>query len=289
MRRPLLAVLAVVPVVVLGGCNGRRDRMVETTIRWTGPIGDAAQLALRTRNGAVTIDTIAGDSVELVLDVRRPSRRPLPTLDVLQDGAGGLLACVKVDTDDRCVADAYDRERSTERVSVAITVRLPAGRRVDVASTNGDITLVGRTTGAVLDTRNGTIRAQDVAGALRARTSNGALRVQRIVGPVELTTSNGSIRFIADTVAGDVSMTTSNGGITAWLPPTTAARLAMTTSNGSVALELPGEITTKSRTVLEGVLGAGTHAITMASSNASLAVKPRSAARPFAMRGGDDD
>jgi DUF4097 and DUF4098 domain-containing protein YvlB len=267
----------VAPFVVLAACN-RNVVTTTDTIEWTGPIAEGAQVAIRSRNGSVTVDSIAGDSAVITLTVRRPRGVALPRLEVLRDTADGIVGCVLFGEDGTCSLGDYDADRSMRGVSVTAVVRIPRGRRLDVATSNARIVVNAPTTGAVLRTSNASIRAIGVAGPLTASSSNGSLRAERVAGPMTLTTSNASIRVIADTLGGPIEASSSNGSITAWLPPTASARLAMSTSNGSVTLDLPGNVTGRTRSTLDAVLGAGTHAVTMRSSNGSLSVKPRSEA-----------
>jgi len=94
-----------------------------------------------------------------------------------------------------------------------------------------------------LNTTNGGIRAEDVAGPLHADTSNGSIRVARIRDAAEVRTTNGGIT--ATQLDGDLTARTSNGNIR--LDSVGRGRVNVRTTNGAVTGEnLRGEVIVES-------------------------------------------
>jgi hypothetical protein len=280
MRRAVAVVLASLPLVV-AAC-GRREGTSET-ITWSGPLAPGVEFALRNRNGSVTVEEGTADSATLVLTVRRRSRgTESPRLQVLQSGRG-VIACVLYPGMTDCTADGYGNgadargEDESQGIEVSSVLRLPAGHRLDLRTGNGAVRVNVASTGARVETDNGSLRIHKVTGPLDAITTNGSVRLYDCVGAITVGTDNGSVRLYADTIGGDVNVKTSNGSITAWLRPGVDAALALSSSNGSTTLDLPGNVTAKTRSSLDAILGRGTHKVVLVSSNAAITVKPREA------------
>lgn len=275
MRQAVAIALVGLPIV-LAACG--RERTSET-ITWNGPLAAGAEFALRNRNGSVTVEEGKVDSATLVLTVRRRGRGASPQLTVLQT-ARGVIACVMYPGMTDCTADGYGKDGGSsdgdsQGVEVAAVLRVPAGHRLDLRTGNGAVRVNTPSTGARIETSNGSLRILKVTGPLDATTTNGSVRLYDCVGPIRIATDNGSVRLYADTIAGDVTVKTSNGSITAYLRPAVDAAVALSTSNGSVSLDLPGNVTRRSETSLDAILGRGTHKVVLASSNASIGVRAR--------------
>ena len=270
MRRALACTL---PLALLAACRVGGDGAKET-ITWKGPVGDGARVALRLRDGRVTVEEGTGDSAEGVLTVTRRTGKPSVTLQVVQD-ARGIVACVQYEAEARCDADAYAVSAATGGRSVTAVLRLPRGRSLDIATDNSPITVDAPSAAAVLRTGNGRIRVRDVAGPLVVTTSNASVRATGTRGAVSIETSNGAIRLVPDSVGGDVTLVTSNGSVETELPASASAALRAQTSNGAIEFALPGTIRARESGSLDAVLGAGTHRFTVTTSNGRVAFKAR--------------
>lgn len=274
MRRVAAIALVALPLLLVA-CG--RERTPET-ITWSGPLAPGVEFALRNRSGSVTVEEGTADSATLVLTVRRRGSGASPQLTVLQT-ARGVIACVLGPGMRDCTADGYgsDATGDVQGITVSAVLRLPKGHVLDLRTRNGAVRVDVPTRGARVETTNGSLRLHDVAGPLDARTTNGSVRLYDCVGAIAVATDNASVRLYGDSIGGDVDVRTRNGSITAWLRPGVDAALALSTSNGAAALELPGNVTAKTPTALEAVLGRGTHKVVLATSNASVTVRAREA------------
>jgi hypothetical protein len=111
--------------------------------------------------------------------------------------------------------------------SVEYTVMVPRGATLDP-----------------IDTVNGGVTVEGVAGRLKVASVNGAVDVRKAGGDVELTTVNGRVEGGFDRLAArHISMTTVNGGIALALPKDAGAHLLISTVHGGVRsdFELPAE------------------------------------------------
>jgi DUF4097 and DUF4098 domain-containing protein YvlB len=129
--------------------------------------------------------------------------------------------------------------------SVAVTVQLPAGSRLEVNAASAELRSVGRFGDVVVNSSHGSIDLEDVASA-RLTTVAGDVSVGRLNGPAEIRTSKGDIR-IAEAVRGDVVLRTDVGevevvaaaGVSATLDAgTTTGRINNALKNADGATEL---------------------------------------------------
>lgn len=146
--------------------------------------------------------------------------------------------------------DTLELHGCGRRCSVDYTIEVPAGVDVGGATSNGSITL--EAVGDVdVQTSNGRIDLEDVAGPIVAETSNGRIEGSDLNGDgVRATTSNGAIELELGTPQ-DVEASTSNGSIELTVPPG-SYRVTTDTSNGrtdvGIANDDDGEFTLDLRT-----------------------------------------
>ncbi|QGQ94496.1 hypothetical protein EHS13_06040 [Paenibacillus psychroresistens] len=139
----------------------------------------------------------------------------------------------------------------------------------EIKTSNGTITVLNMQGNVKADTSNGSATFTDVKGSLEIETNNGSLTLNQISGSVKANTSNGSIKG-SSIISGDWECITSNGRITLAIPENADAEIKADTSNGSVGGDMDwqdGEKTHRS-----SKLNAGTHEITLKSSNGSINV-----------------
>jgi DUF4097 and DUF4098 domain-containing protein YvlB len=102
--------------------------------------------------------------------------------------------------------------------SLAVTVQLPAGSRVEVKAASAELRAAGRFGEVAYDGAHGDIALDEVAGA-RLTTMAGDVSVGRLNGPARISTAKGDIRIVEavrgavvlHTQAGDVSVGAASG------------------------------------------------------------------------------
>ena len=216
------------------------------TFRWSGPVASARWVTVRNLNGEIRVERAGGSEVEIV--ARKRWRRGNPDdvrITMVRAGAGNgdVVVCALWSDDGRCGADDYRSGRSNSSgnrndVSVEFTIRVPAGVKLDLRTTNGELAIDGATSEVRAHTVNGAIDARSLGGPVVASTTNGAINVR--MGDsgkedLEYTTTNGSIEIeVPDGLNADVEMRTTNGGIESDFPLTVQGRWNSKRVNGVI-------------------------------------------------------
>ena len=254
--------------VLLAACH--RVKPTPTTFNWKGPVQADGWLRLRNVTGDFEIGVTDGDSAQITFVIERSSAfAPDAQIKVLKT-ADGVLACVLYAADGSCSASEYKGGNAYSNgffkfgrggTTVRGKILLPRGVRLDVESTNGDITVSAATSDVVATTTNGDV---EVRGARRG---------------VQVTTTNGDIEIGLDSIAAAVAAASTNGDVRVIVPSTLSASVKMNTTNGELDLGLPGTIVSKTAKQLVATLGGvGGQPITINTVNGDI--KLRSATQP---------
>ncbi|CAL9546292.1 DUF4097 family beta strand repeat-containing protein [Streptomyces sp. enrichment culture] len=116
--------------------------------------------------------------------------------------------------------------------SVEVTVRLPAGSRVEVTSSRAEFRGVGRFGDVDLESAQGAIKIDETAG-VRVTTSDGDVSIGRLGGSAEISTEQGDIR-VAEAVRGTVVLRTRSGDISVTAAAGVSASLDAGTGHGRI-------------------------------------------------------
>lgn len=151
--------------------------------------------------------------------------------------------------------------RGNIRAQVHLTLRVPAGVRVDdVETVNSSVTITG------------------VQGAVRASTVNGRMIARDLAGDARLSTVNGGVeaQFSALTTGQHVELSSVNGGITIEVPEQAGANLSASVVNGGIDSDLPLEVTGRvSRRNLKGTLNGGGARLEASTVNGGIRIRAR--------------
>ena len=223
-------------------------------------------LAVRNRNGSVTVEGYDGDAVEVDFEIRGPSSESVSAVSVTGSRTDGQFR----------VVTEYDTDR--RRASVALTIRCPDDVPVErVATTNGSVEVVEAAGNPTLVSENGSLTARNVEGTVALTTSNGSITARNVGSVASAKTTGGSIEIDVPAIDEDVTIRTANGNIDAALATDLDAEISATTTNGSVelhGLDLSGVET--SRTSVSGTLGDGTYDLSIRTENGSIDLRPLS-------------
>jgi hypothetical protein len=180
---PLLLVLAAAVTPLVARAQDDDDRSARTernAFTWSGQLPAGGWLYLRNLNGPVRVERASGGQVEVTAD--RTTRRGDPRSVRFEarraaDGRGMVVCALW--HDGSCDESGY-RSRGggwasgrRDEVSVAFTVRVPAGVRLDLSTVNGGLEIRGASSEVVAHTTNGPVRAESSGGPVTARTTNG--------------------------------------------------------------------------------------------------------------------
>jgi DUF4097 and DUF4098 domain-containing protein YvlB len=169
--------------------------------------------------------------------------------------------------------------------AVRVKTRYPKGKGWFMGGTRGKVDYdVSVPAGARvrLQTVNGPVNVEGLAGSLRVESVNGGLQLDDLGGEVHAETVNGGIQATFDRTpsGGHHRFETVNGGIEVSLPDDTGGRLEASTVNGSIDCDLPLDIETKKKRRLEGRLGPGDGSFKLETVNGGIDVLERMSRAP---------
>ncbi|MCZ9354679.1 DUF4097 domain-containing protein [Streptomyces mutabilis] len=116
--------------------------------------------------------------------------------------------------------------------SLEVTVRLPAGSRVEARTAATEFRGVGRLGDVDYEGAHGPVKV-DEAASLRLTTAAGDVSVGRLGGPAEISTAKGDIR-IAEAVSGTLTLRTQSGDVSVGAAAGVSASLDAGTSYGRI-------------------------------------------------------
>lgn len=236
-----MRILFMLPVLLaLAGCEftgedwGHSDRF-KADFHQTYPLKAGNRVSLENTNGGVEITGWDQETVDVT------AVRYAATEDLLQQ--------VKIDvtagTDAVRIRTVRPLDRNRGGWGVKYTIRVPRKTEIDrLESTNGSLRLESLAGPARLRTTNGSVKLNAIDGVVKAETTNGSITADDLRGGIEAESTNGSVRINLASVmdAGAIRLETTNGAI-----ELTAAKLAgnpihCDTTNGSITLRLPTDV-----------------------------------------------
>ncbi|MFI7133622.1 DUF4097 family beta strand repeat-containing protein [Nonomuraea sp. NPDC050153] len=127
--------------------------------------------------------------------------------------------------------------------SIEVTVKLPAGSRVQAKAASAELRTVGRLGEVAFDGAYGQIKI-DEAASVHLTATDGDVEVGRLDGPAQISTSRGDIR-IAEATGGKVVLRTQSGDISIAAAVGVSAALDAGTSHGRITNALKNDGTTE--------------------------------------------
>jgi len=265
-RRRALSAGAAIGAAGLAGCvsvPGASETKTETRT-----YADVSAVSVENTNGDVAVTGEADRrAVSVTITMRtRFGRRQFENVQIVDDTSGGALSLRTQENGSGLPAP----------VSVTYDVRVPRDVSVTGASTsNGSVRVTEVAGDPLLRSTNGSVTARGVDGYVAAATTNGAVSVGDVGGLDGAIASNGSITAAVPALRRDVVVATSNGPITLSLARTLDAAVDAQVSNGTISvrgLSLSNPEVSDRR--VRGTLGAGTHALSVRTSNGRIDLTP---------------
>ena len=137
------------------------------------------------------------------------------------------------------IATSARNQRFGPPGAIEVTVKLPAGSRVEARAASAEFRAVGRLGDVAFDAAYRQIKI-DEAASVRLTAHDGDVEVGRLTGPAEITTARGDIR-IAEAVRGTVVLRTHSGDISVGAAPGVSASLDAGTSHGRISNALKND------------------------------------------------
>jgi DUF4097 and DUF4098 domain-containing protein YvlB len=224
---------AAVAALAASGCSVQLDLDDDTTRRIENdvvPVASLTRLEVDTDNGAVEIVGGGVDEIEI--------------RTVLEESNEGD-AEYSIDTDgDSLVLRGECDGRAWNHCQVGFKVTVPDDVDVDVQTSNGKVMIDGLAGDVDVETDNGAIEGERLAtAAVRARTDNGRIQLVFDESPtvVDATTDNGAIdvRLPDDGAAYDVDAQSDNGNVDVDVrtDPTAERTIVVESDNGAIDVE----------------------------------------------------
>ncbi len=195
----------------------------------------------------------AGDChVRVVHGVARAVRLEARTHDLPAAAAGEALAGLRIDTtvdpsapDALLLSAACPSAAPTHRIQGQWTLVLPEGDSLSIHTTSGTVDVQALDCRLTIDTEDGPVRADVVAGDLSIRTDSGRVRVSGPFGRVAIDSARGPVDVtVPDPVltAAELSVRTDSARVALHAAPEDLAELTFDSERGSVQgnLVLPG-------------------------------------------------
>jgi hypothetical protein len=273
---------------------GRSD----SVFTWRGLLPAGALLTVRNHNGPIEVRPAAGTQVELRAEKRaRYGNVTDVAFDIETGSRGDVTICSTFRDNNPCDDDRRSRNDGDDwhrDVTVAMTVLVPRGAQVRVATGNGAVSVervvgeVNASTGngrvSVLNidgavrvaTGNGDVEVRDAKGAVRVTTGNGRVTVSTAQGPVEARSGNGDIdvRMTALRPSEDMTFSTGSGNVRVTLPTDYNGELDASTGNGSISsdfdLKIEGRMSPRR---VRATIGSGGARLRLATGNGGLELR----------------
>jgi len=224
------------------------EKVDPAAFAWNAPISAPATVYIRNTNGSVEVRPSTDGNVRVSAELRwrgSDSRRDVKFQTT--NGANGVTICA-LWGGGTCGPTNYHSTRSGvsglfgnhTSESVAFTVYVPTGVRVDARTVNGSVGVAA-------------------TAPVVARSVNGTIRVATSVGPVDAETVNGNVDVRMTTLGaeGPVRANTVTGAASAYLPAKFNGVVDISSTIGQVSSDFDGVSGTGEAKHLSGILGAG--------------------------------
>ena len=123
--------------------------------------------------------------------------------------------------------------------ALELTVKLPAGSRIQAKAAAAELRTVGRLGDVVFDGAYRQIKI-DEAASLRLTAADGDVEIGRLTGPAQISTARGDIQ-VAEATRGTVALSTQSGDITIAAAAGISATLDAGTSHGRITNTLKND------------------------------------------------
>lgn len=178
----------------------------------TYQVSTPAKLDLSSFDGNLDVVPTEGNKIEVYYIVRKGGkllkidREELESELILQTESSGNS--LRISVRDRRHNQPFNFELS---FGVSFKVFVPKETSCNLATSDGNISIVRLNSDQQCKTSDGSIEVTDVSGNVTGRTSDGDVRILKVKGGVDVGTSDGTIEL--ESIGGDVQASTSDGNI----------------------------------------------------------------------------
>jgi len=256
-RGPMLAAATLAIAVSSTACGISLIAQEQASNEWTRTytVEEGATLEILNTNGKIAVTATDGSAIEIVAE-----------------------RIVKAPTEEKAkaVLDAFEIRETAAADSVRIESKSPS-MEFGVSRAVNYTVKVPRWANVRLETTNGDVQVNDLAGELRVEATNGRIQATGLENSARVNTTNGAISLDFSKLGEDgVECETVNGQITVALPKDASADVDARVTNGSISTGDVGlSITEESRRRVEGRLGSGGTRVLLQTVNGMIRLKGR--------------
>jgi DUF4097 and DUF4098 domain-containing protein YvlB len=201
-------------------------------------------------NGRIDVEGVDGSTMDVKAEITvragtdEAARDLLKQVEIREENTNGR---VRLET-------RYPKGLGRSNVNVKYTLRVP------------------RTAGVIVETINGSIVVNQMAGRVRAETTNGGVEGRNLSGGVSASTTNGSVDMAVTALSPDgVTIETTNGSVALRVPADAKGTISARCVNGGIKVsDLNVEKTESSRRRFDGILNGGGPAIKLETVNGGI-------------------
>jgi DUF4097 and DUF4098 domain-containing protein YvlB len=243
-----LRTTALIALVALPALAGAQTLVgaADSIYTWRGSLGTNGLLTIKNYNGPIDVRAASGTTAEVRAEKRTRGGDLRDVAFEVQGASGGgdVTICAVFRSHNPCDdgrnrdRDDWDDDRGRRSVTVSMTVLLPRGAQLRVATGNGAVSVEGVGGDINASTGNGRVMVSGTSGTVRVSTGNGDVDVRGARSSVRVSTGNGRVNVT--TSDGPVEARTGNGDIDVTMSALKAAEdMTFSTGSGSVRLTLP--------------------------------------------------
>jgi DUF4097 and DUF4098 domain-containing protein YvlB len=211
----------------------------ETVYTWRGTIPSGGQFTIKNFNGPIDVRPATGNTAELRAEKRLRGGADVKDVgfEVRKSSNGDVEIC-STQNEDSCEGDRHGNDGWRRQVTVAMTVLVPRGVRVKLATGNGAVSVERAGSDVRAATGNGRVRIAETDGEVSVSSGNGDVEVRNAKGRVHVSTGNGDVDVV--TADGPVEVSSGNGDIDVRMSALRAREdMSFHTGSGDVHLTLP--------------------------------------------------
>jgi DUF4097 and DUF4098 domain-containing protein YvlB len=216
----------------------------------TFTLADNGQIEVVNVNGRIDVEGVDGATMDVRAEITvragtdEAARDLLKQVEIREENTNGR---VRLET-------RYPKGLGRSNVNVKYTLRVP------------------RAAGVIVETINGSIVVNQMAGRVRAETTNGGVEGRNLSGGVSASTTNGSVDMAVTALSPDgVTIETTNGSVVFRVPADAKGTISARCVNGGIKVsDLNVETTESSRRRLDGTLNGGGPAIKLETVNGGI-------------------
>lgn len=234
-----------------------------------------------TYNGSLALDVNRTNATEVNCDARFYATGK--TEQIAQDRLIEMTVIGSREADTLRLEVPKHSVLGTSNVGARLKLELPAGVRVNLRTSNGNVDFASPFDQPIVRTSNGNVNLRAASGPIKVTTSNGRVDVQDWDAPgvVEIKSSNGGIDYLGGSL--DFELVTSNGPVHLELPAGWNGKGYVHSSNGNVHIQSKGRLhadmsasTSNGRVSVSGPEMDGEGKITVETSNGMVHVEHKS-------------